>query len=363
MAIKRLSTDEDTYDEDHLTNLVRSLVYKDGVLFGFNVVEKAVNDEIYAIISPGAFIKSGIVYILEEEIDGSNLDPGDTHDLDITPHANDLNYTYGLDRLYSGRETIYIVETNTDPNNVTMEPVFKIKTSPGDDDLIISIRKVDWIFRLDPDPLSGDMTFLPEDGGDRNIIFAPNLPSLRVYEKFDPFGCMYLIAHEYDTNAHEVEGEENLLLGGEVLIPTSADPINPNVLASTTLLPHSPLNILDGNFGTAWQSEGMGSMEYLWIDFETDKQIVALDIWPVTGGIQDVALDVYIGSIPDPKDDSMWLEVDIKTYADQEAGFERKSFGNINKARYYRIRFLNDPGNGRKMVRDMKFYEPYILTA
>ena len=142
MALVKKILEQPQYDGAYFIEILRKAIQEDGVLSGLRVEEKQVGNQVFAVLKKGAFHRGGIIYIIDEDIDGET---STEHDLEITQFANDpaYNYGFGSDLRFTGFETLYLVETNTDPNDPSREPVFKITDNTVEGDIIISTRKID----------------------------------------------------------------------------------------------------------------------------------------------------------------------------------------------------------------------------
>ena len=167
MALVKVLTQEAQYKEDYFQKMISNVVGENGVLSGFSVKEKLSGGQVFSVLSPGSFISNNKIYIFDKEIDGS-LDF--THDLEVTQFADDPAFMMTNTLLYSGRESIYLVETATLSGG---EPHFAVKLLVEAGDIVISQRKVDWYVREDADPLSYDVLVSEPGDGNTAVVGVP----------------------------------------------------------------------------------------------------------------------------------------------------------------------------------------------
>jgi hypothetical protein len=199
MALKKLIQEQASYDFSFFTAALAHSIGGDGPLEGFKVEEKVVDDKVYLILHPGAFVRSGSIYILPDKVDGET---DEDHSLEITQFANQPNFTYELDLEYSGVPTLFLVETATDPDNPDILPVFQVKLSPGETDIVISMRKIDPIARYDDDPLIMLANYY-DDVSTEVAVPAPF--QWQVFAENDPAACYFPIVAETDDPDYLIE--------------------------------------------------------------------------------------------------------------------------------------------------------------
>lgn len=161
--IRKLTVESQAYEEDYFREIVSSLLSENGVLYGMNVTERDVNSKIFCAISPGAFVKDGIVYIVEEVIFGENQNL--KNQLETTDFNEDLIWLAdaATTAALTGIPRLYIVECNLSYLDPSKEAIFKITEQPQPGETVIAFRYIPLMIRDENDPSAGNFTIADLD--------------------------------------------------------------------------------------------------------------------------------------------------------------------------------------------------------
>ena len=156
MSLTRLIEEKDQYTEDFLQSVVLNICGSSGVLRGLEIEEYQVGDEVFVNISPGSFVRNGVIYIIRDKIVGS--ESYSEHSLNITQFTDDPTLTGSTNRVGTGVVRLYVVETATDEDDPSILPVFETKLNPNGRDIIIGFRYIKAIAGdPDIDPFLGEL--------------------------------------------------------------------------------------------------------------------------------------------------------------------------------------------------------------